>query len=428
MSLCENNCTFNGYDKVTKKALCECGIKTKQLVISELINKTDILSYNFEKKGESYNMITMKCYYTLFTKDGLLKNIGSYILLFTIFFFLISIILFYKCGYPLIEEEIIEIICLKKEEKTNNQEIYIKQTNDININNKKKKKIKKNKKISKKKKIKKSYIESKENSQSFSKLNFKTNKISAQKGIINERKENLNITKISNEKIKFTDFELNSFLYQDALTYDKRKFLVYYFSLIKAKHPIIFSFFPIKDYNSLLIKMDLFFLSFSIYYFINALFFDYPTIHKIYIDKGIYNIIYLIPHILYSFFVSQALIITIKYFSLSERNIYEIKSEKSIEKASDKIYNVKKCLVIKYLCFFSLSLIFLIFFWYYLSSFGAVYQNTQVYLIKNTLISFGFSLIYPFVINLFAAILRIYSLKESNRKCFFIISKIIQFL
>ena len=174
--------------------------------------------------------------------------------------------------------------------------------------------------------------------------------------------------------------------------------------------------------------MDLFFLSFSIYYFINALFFDYPTIHKIYIDKGNYNIIYLIPHILYSFFVSQALIITIKYFSLSERNIYEIKSEKRIEKASDKIYNVKKCLVIKYLCFFSLSLIFLIFFWYYLSSFGAVYQNTQVYLIKNTLISFGFSLIYPFVINLFAAILRIYSLKESNRKCFFKISKIIQFL
>ena len=110
MAICENNCTFNGYNQTTKKAICDCGIKTKQLVISELINNTDILSYNFENKGGSSNMITMKCYYTLFTKDGLLKNIGSYILLFTIVLFIISGILFYKCGYFTLEEDIKEIV------------------------------------------------------------------------------------------------------------------------------------------------------------------------------------------------------------------------------------------------------------------------------------------------------------------------------
>ena len=113
---------------------------------------------------------------------------------------------------------------------------------------------------------------------------------------------------------------------------------------------------------------------------------------------------------------------------MSERNIYEIKQEKNYEKANDNISNVKRCLTIKYICFFCSSIIFLFFLWYYLASFGAIYQNTQVYLIKNTAISFSFSLIYPFIINLIPGILRIYSLKDSDRKCIYKIARIIQFI
>ena len=112
--LCENNCTFIGYDEETKKAKCECGVKSKQIIISDLINKTELLSYNFTSKSQS-NMITMKCYYTLCTKNGLLKNIGSYILLFTILLIIISGLLFYKCGYNLLEDEISNIIASKEE-------------------------------------------------------------------------------------------------------------------------------------------------------------------------------------------------------------------------------------------------------------------------------------------------------------------------
>ena len=52
----------------------------------------------------------MKCYYTLFTKDGIVKNIGNYILLFIILSFIISGILYYKCRHPLLEEDIKEIL------------------------------------------------------------------------------------------------------------------------------------------------------------------------------------------------------------------------------------------------------------------------------------------------------------------------------
>ena len=198
--------------------------------------------------------------------------------------------------------------------------------------------------------------------------------------------------------------------------------------LIILKHPIIFSFYPVKDYNSKIIKVDIFVLSFSLYYFVNALFFDENAIHKIYEDEGIYNFIYLFPFISYSFIIAHTLTIIIKYFSLSERNLYEIKNKKNIQKASDITYKVKKCLIIKYNCFFIAGTLILLFFWYYLSSFGAVYKNTQVYLIKNVLISLGFSFVYPFIINLLPAGLRIYSLKAQNRRIIYKINKIIQLI
>ena len=177
-----------------------------------------------------------------------------------------------------------------------------------------------------------------------------------------------------------------------------------------------------------MVKINLFFLFFCIYYFINALFFNEKVIHKIYEQQGIYNFIYLIPFILYSFIISHFIFIIVKYFSLSEKNICEIKKEKSVELENDKILDVKKCLVIKYICFFGISLLFLFFFWYYLSSFGAVYQNTQIFLSKNILISFAFSLFYPFIINILPGVLRIYSLNNPNRICLFKLSKIIQYI
>ena len=153
MSLCENNCTYNGYDSETKKSKCECTFKNKDLIISELINQTNDLSYSFTNKEESSNMITMKCVYTLFTKNGLLKNIGSHILLFIIFLFIISAILFYKCGYNFLEDEI-EEIKEAKEGKNSHENLNIKETIDKNGKSNKNKKFNKIKKANNKKKKK----------------------------------------------------------------------------------------------------------------------------------------------------------------------------------------------------------------------------------------------------------------------------------
>ena len=78
--------------------------------------------------------------------------------------------------------------------------------------------------------------------------------------------------------------------------------------------------------------------------------------------------------------------------------------------------------------FFILSYIFLIFFWYFLSSFGAVYQNTQVYITNNTIISFSISLFYPFFINVIPSAIRIYSLSDKHRKTIYDINKFFQLI
>ncbi len=136
------------------------------------------------------------------------------------------------------------------------------------------------------------------------------------------------------------------------------------------------------------------------------------------------------PKIILSFFISYYFIVIIRYFSLSERNILELKEEEKLTKAIEKETKIKRCLIIKYISFYTLSLIFLSFFWYYLSSFCAVFKNSQFYVMKNTIISFGLSLLYPTFFNLLPCILRNISLKEKSRinEYIYNINKFIQIL
>ena len=70
---------------------------------------------------------------------------------------------------------------------------------------------------------------------------------------------------------------------------------------------------------------------------------------------------------------------------------------------------------------------FLLFFWYYLGVFCAVFENTQKHLFTDITISFLLSLCYPFAIYLIPGLLRIAALSNpENNKVIYNISKIIQ--
>ena len=107
-----------------------------------------------------------------------------------------------------------------------------------------------------------------------------------------------------------------------------------------------------------------------------------------------------------------------------------MREQPTLSIAYDFSSKVKRQLIIKYIIFFILGLIFLVFFWMLLSAFGAVYQNTQLFIFENALISFAISLIYPFFINILPCIFRIASLnsEKKDNECIFNLSKLLQIL
>ena len=224
-----------------------------------------------------------------------------------------------------------------------------------------------------------------------------------------EKQEIINKVKVI---MSLRNEEKNNLPFKRALKVDKRTFCEYYISLIQIKHVLFFSFYYDKDYNSKIIKIDLFFIGFIINYFVNGLFFTDDTMHKIYEDYGVYNFIFQLPQIIYSSLISLVLNTLLKFLALSEGNISDFKRNRKKLGLEQREYELYNKLKIKFLLYFIISSIFLLGFWYYLSMFCAIYRNTQLHLIKDTLISFALSFVYPFGICLLPGLFRIPALSD----------------
>ena len=221
-------------------------------------------------------------------------------------------------------------------------------------------------------------------SNSNSNSNFELNKIgmiSRGKGFcdskeINSKTNNKNILKNKSKIIFVNDEELNALPYEDAKKYDKRNYFQFYFSLLKTKNAILFTFIHNNDYNSKYIKINLLLFSFILYFTINGLFFNESIIHKIYKDGGRYNFIYQIPLTIYSSLICLIINSLLKFLSLSQRNILAIKYLDNNENLEHNANKIIKRLKIKFIFYFILTFLISIFCCYYLGCFCAVYKNT----------------------------------------------------
>ena len=100
MSLCEANCQYEGYNYDTKESLCECKVKTEFHSIIDIEFNTNLLLNNFIDFKKTTNIYTISCISLLFSKDGLKKNLGSYVILIIIFLNIILSIFFIFKGFP----------------------------------------------------------------------------------------------------------------------------------------------------------------------------------------------------------------------------------------------------------------------------------------------------------------------------------------
>ena len=152
--------------------------------------------------------------------------------------------------------------------------------------------------------------------------------------------------------------------------------------------------------------------------------------HNIYKSEGQLDLFSQIPHIFYSTVISSIISIVIKMLALSNKNMLKIKQINNTKKAMKESSILLGKLIIKFNLFFLFNFVLLVFFWYFISAFCAVYNNSQIILIENTLSSFGLSLLYPLGLNLIPGLLRIPSLKSESRnhELLYKFSKIIELI
>ena len=440
----------------------------------------DVLKYS--------NFGVLKCYKLVFSLDYLKKNIGSILALVYIIIFLIIMVIFTFRGLSPIKIEISNLISQKKEDnklrsfhsmKNINQNITAKNeirkikkksrfktTNNIEINNinknpqrlklknKSKKKSIKHKKVSfpvKKKGnqtkglkngLRNNFGKNRERSyeklesqsiMSYKRSNIKVNTEEQKKDIINfqSKKNNIKntneqylVNNINENDKKLSDFELNELEYFEAIKLDKRDFYQMYWALLKREHIILFTFFSWHDYNIIYIKLAKFIFLLCQDMAMNVVFFSDDSMHKLYITYGKYDFIQQIPQIIYSTIISQTIEVFLCYLSLTDKHFYQIKAIKNQQKNKTITFQILRCIKLKLLGFFTFTLILFAFYWYFISAFCAVYHNTQTTFIKDSVTSFLTGLLYPFVLYLFPAVLRIISLKDSIKKRFKCIYKI----
>ena len=416
--VCQKNCEFTGYNSLTGVAICTCNFKESSSSI------VDVDFDNFDKKKllESFkdiknflNFNILICYKNLLTKNGIIYNIGSYIIISIFLFHIISNITFSINQFRLDEKTIKKItsesylshpsIKTKKELKSNKDKSKGKLLyKDENIM-----KIKYNKKMT------------------TSNIKMKRLRKETKKHIkLNHSKQIKNVKKFN----KLKDEEINDLSYNLALIYDKRPLFEYYTSLLKTQHNLLCILFNSNDCISKLIKIDLFLIGFAIDYSIIALFYNDDTMHKIHERKGEFDFESQLPIMVYSFLITIILNIPLNFFAISDIELINLKQNMAKNVAMNREKSLKKKLIVKFSFYFIISFLLLVFIWYYISMFCVIYKNTQIHLLKDSISSFGISLFFPCGFYLLPGFFRIPALsdKKNKKKCLYEFSKFLQLL
>ena len=477
--ICQSNCEYSDYYPDSQYLKCKCELINEEKIETnepeKITGKTIGKSFYDVLKYSNYKVLI--CYKLVFRKVTFTGNVGSILTIIYFIGYLFAFILFCYKNISYVKYEILkllndktinndknkdELIIYEKDKIIeNNRVINIKNNLNnvqrINTEDNKKNNNKKNyqnakiKKVLKKvknsvvknednnikildidniKDIPKNIINIKSNRYSlYSDNNLKSqNKLSILKSGSIKFLTYTNNPKIENENEKeiLSDYELNDLDYITALKEDNRNFFRIYSYLLKREHLILFTFFNFNDFNIFSIKLNKFFLFICSDMAFNVLFFSDESMHHIYINGGKNDFISRLAQMIYSTIISQILQIFINYLTMTDIPYYKVKELKKDKNINEKqTLSIIGCIKNKIIIFYAFTFLLFLFFWYLISAFCAVYENTQKIFIIDSISSFIMGLLYPFILYLFPTILRIISLKpkeQQNLKYFYILS------
>ena len=214
------------------------------------------------------------------------------------------------------------------------------------------------------------------------------------------------------DNMDLNNYELNHLDYEEAIKSDKREFCDIYWSILKREQLILFTFLPGKDFNLFYIKMvRLFFIIISLMS-MNVFLFADKSIHNLFINGIKYDFVQQILQIILSVLITNVIDILLCFLSLTDRDIYKIKALQKTEIKNITIYNLTKKIRIKLIIFLALTFIILFFYWYIVSAFCSVYNNTQGIYIIDCVLSIIFFMVIPFIVYGLKSLFRIISLKK----------------
>jgi hypothetical protein len=245
--------------------------------------------------------------------------------------------------------------------------------------------------------------------------------------IINVRKKaNEELEKLKNQKLD--NFELNNLDYDQACELDKRGLCSTYWSVLMREHLVLFTFFTCYDYNLFYIKIERFFVLLCTELTMNGLFFIHESMHRKYVQGEELTFVQKIPQLLFTLIVSHIIEVLLCCLSMTDTSVYRIKSLPKGEKTGEKVVDIMNFMQKKLTTFFIITFLLFLFYWYFISAFCAVYQNTQLIFLRDSGLSILTSFIDPFIIYGITTILRIMSLSLCCKKklgCVYKLSDII---
>ena len=107
--VCQEDCEFIKYNSETFIAECSCKVKDSSSSKLEISINKEKLFENFKNIKNFANFNFLVCYTKLFTKDGIVNNIGCYLIFVVIIFHLITINIFYISQFTKIKMNIKDI-------------------------------------------------------------------------------------------------------------------------------------------------------------------------------------------------------------------------------------------------------------------------------------------------------------------------------
>ena len=148
----------------------------------------------------------------------------------------------------------------------------------------------------------------------------------------------------------------------------------------------------------------------------NGLYFLHQTMHRKYAQNEEIGFVDKIPQYIFSLVVSHIIEVILCYLSMTDIHIYEIKALPKVEKNDERIFDILNKIRCKLRAYFVFTFLLFLFYWYFISAFCAVYQNTQKVFLEDSAISIATSLIDPFIIYGATTLLRYISLLKCCRK------------